>query len=110
AGAGGPDSGAIRADRDAPAGSRPGEGAAPPARAQLPAAAGDRRPGELLEERLPAGAEGAPRPLPEALVARRPAHRRGRARGEADTVTANPALAGGVRRVTSSRAAGPSSA
>src|SRR5262249_551613 len=56
---------------------------AAPAGAQLPPAAGDRRPGELLGEYLSCGAEGAAGALPQARLAGRPAVGAGPARPEA---------------------------
>src|SRR4029077_13978038 len=79
AGARGAHSGDVRVGRHPANRPRPGEGALAPARAELQAATGDRRPRQLLEEWLPGRAEGTPRTLPEAQLARRPAHRRSHA-------------------------------
>ena len=79
AGARGADPGALRPDGDAAPGPRPGAGPAASARPQRPAAAGDRRPRELLEDDLRRGAQGARRALSAARLAARSDHRSGRA-------------------------------
>ena len=61
-------------------------GRAPPARPELPAGAGHRRPPQLLGDHLFPGPQGPPRPLPPALLARRPADRPGRGQGGAAVV------------------------
>ena len=71
AGAGRADPGAVRSGGHAAHRRRPRAGAAAAAGPQLPAAAGDRRPGQLLGQHVSAGAQGAACPLSQARLARK---------------------------------------
>ncbi len=79
AGPGGPAAGGLRLDRDTAHRRRPPPGHPAPAVPGAAAGSGHHRPGELLARGLLRGQEGAQGPLPEALLARRPADRRGHA-------------------------------
>src|SRR5262249_25513874 len=101
AGAGGAHPGAVRPGRHAAHRRRKGAGAAAPAGPELSAAAGDRRPSQLLAPYLFSGSQGIARPLSPARLAGRSAV--GRAGAPAAPVTCQTILrngAGGSTRRT----------